>query len=341
MAEGEEVESLIVNGYLPIATKAAIVSSLAPEYELECKRCGNKEPKFFSYDGSGHIACSGVDGRGCGGTVDDEPIETTRRAIMSAHASMSSKRDGFVVPDVTHKWACKVCGNKNPAYFTHDTRGGDVICNGKDGTGCGNVVEERHRHEGAAFRNFQDDKEDRNHHGPAADRLYSAAHNMRTELAGKSASAVRLRQTYEQVELGLSNLGKDEKRTRIGYKDQHKKKASNRIKSAVLGLSLHPSISDRAHELFASLRDEREAIHRFDLVLAACTIQAAEEAAKFDLSASKTAPDNKPVLKATRRSELLKGPLAAAKRARHSGPELRVGKGWIAQLDDLQDDVRG
>mmetsp|Transcript_5762 Transcript_5762/g.17383 ORF Transcript_5762/g.17383 Transcript_5762/m.17383 type:complete len:187 (+) Transcript_5762:356-916(+) len=159
---------------------------------------------------------------------------------------------------------------------------------GKDGGGCGNVVEEHHRHEGAAFRNFAEDKEDRNHHGPVADRLYSAAHNMRTELAGKSASAARLRQTYEQVELGLSNLGKDEKRTRVGYKDQHKKKAANRIKSAAVALGLHPAVVDRAHELFVSLRDEREAIRDFDAVLAACLIQAADEALQAE--SAKDAP---------------------------------------------------
>lgn len=172
--------------------------------------------------------------------------------------------------------------------------------------GCGNVVEEHHRHEGAAFRTFSEDKEDKNHHGPAADRLYSAAHNLRTELAGKSASAARLRQTYEQVELGLSNLGKDEKRTRVGYKDQHKKKAANRIKSAALGLSLHPSVSDRAHELFASLRDEREAIRDFDCVLAACTLQAAEEAAEADSLEPQNNNGNTTERKVTTRCALLR-----------------------------------
>lgn len=316
-------------GGLSLATKLAIIANVAPKYS-------------------------------------EGDVNQLVDVVMEVHKKVSASRVDFVIPATVHtKLRCKVCGNRDERFFTALSKGGDVVCNGKDGEGCGNVVEEHRRHEGAAFRNFAEDNVDRNHHGPAADRLYSAAHNLRTDLSGNSAIAARLRQTSESVELGLSNLGKDEKRTRIGYKDQHKKKAFNRIKGAAMALGLHESIVDRAHELFASLRDDREAVRDFDAVIAACIIIAADEVARNEHTLQiandhqkneKDAPPriafDEANLATTRRAQLLQKPLAVSsssttKRSRDEKSvkeegkapppkqQFRAGRSWLAQLEDI------
>ena len=50
--------------------------------------------------------------------------------------------------------------------------------------------------------------------------------------------ASRLRQASETMEMGLSNLGTDERKTRTGYKDQMKKKAFDLIAHAASNLCL-------------------------------------------------------------------------------------------------------
>jgi len=84
----------------------------------------------------------------------------------------------------------------------------------------------------------------------------------------------------DRVELNLSNLGTDERRTRTGYKDLMKKKAFDLIADASSNLDLHETVSRRAQELFANYRDDREFVQRFEVAVCACVVQAAEEAAE-------------------------------------------------------------
>ena len=79
--------------------------------------------------------------------------------------------------------------------------------------------------------------------------------------------AARLRQASDTMEMGLSNLGTDERKTRTGYKDQMKKKAFDLIAHAASNLNLHDSVVGRAQELFANFRDEREFVQKFDAVV--------------------------------------------------------------------------
>lgn len=75
---------------LPVETKKAIIAALAPNYS-------------------------------------EEQVEQMRDAVMSAHASMASKREEFFIPPtVRDRYICQVCGNRDPRYFTHDRAGGDV-----------------------------------------------------------------------------------------------------------------------------------------------------------------------------------------------------------------------
>ncbi|CAM9585877.1 unnamed protein product, partial [Ectocarpus sp. 8 AP-2014] len=85
------------------------------------------------------------------------------------------------------QFSCPVCKNKKQSNFMQDAKQGDTICLGADGQGCGTVVQDhkaRRRggggvHEGSMYRKFEGEA-DRSHHGPAPNRLYSTAHNMRT-----------------------------------------------------------------------------------------------------------------------------------------------------------------
>ena len=310
----------------------------------------------------------------------------TRLAIMSAVAPTRSEAEirdyrrqvlgagrtkEFVIPSqVTPKYVCGVCGNRDQRQFLHESRSGDVVCLGADSTGCGNVVEEHKMHEGAQYRKFEGE-DDKSHHGPAPNRPYSAAHNMRTSMVPMNgaggATASRLRQTYDQVELGLSNLGNDERKTRVGYKDGMKKKAFDAIVHVASNLSLHSSVVNRAQALFANYRDEKEYVQRFDAVLAACVLQAAEEAAVDERTKqarsgggdqAQSALPRAPTVTSAR-PKLLDQPLSSAKvlgsqamappvaikRARHPNNDpkpkptqtIRAGKGWAAALDDLDD----
>lgn len=48
-----------------------------------------------------------------------------------------------------------------------------------DGNGCGTVVQDHIVHEGSAYRKFEGE-EDKSHHGPAPNKLFSSGHNLRT-----------------------------------------------------------------------------------------------------------------------------------------------------------------
>ncbi|KUF98893.1 hypothetical protein AM588_10009911 [Phytophthora nicotianae] len=63
--------------------------------------------------------------------------------------------------------------------FITDYARGDTICNGVDGNGCGTVVQDHIVHEGSAYRKFEGE-EDKSHHGPAPNKLFSTGHNLRT-----------------------------------------------------------------------------------------------------------------------------------------------------------------
>ena len=305
------------------------------------------------------------------GEVDD-----LRRSVLGIFNEQKERmvNTAFSVPpQVVAKYVCGSCGNRRQELFLEAT-GGDVVCLGGDGEGCGAVAEHHKMHEGSQYRKFEGE-EDKSHHGPAPNKLYSASHNMRTNLVafpgapGAAAKAAKLRQVSEQVELGLSNLGrKDERRTREGYKDAQKKRAFDIIAHAANNLNLNKPIVDRAQELFAAYRDAKEALHKFNTVIAACVTQAAEDSAKDDALRSQDKNNNeekKPLFRpalTSRRAALLQKPISSLKRLReeekdelHSFPSedkrrpddeahkkkkvpqrsVRAGKAWALALADL------
>ena len=77
------------------------------------------------------------------------------------------------------RFRCETCGNTEQNNFITDYARGDTICNGMDGNGCGTVVQDHIVHEGSAYRKFEGE-EDKSHHGPAPNKLFSTGHNLRT-----------------------------------------------------------------------------------------------------------------------------------------------------------------
>ncbi|TMW57433.1 hypothetical protein Poli38472_003358 [Pythium oligandrum] len=194
-----------------------------------------------------------------------------------------SDADEFSELDAEQKTAprfrCETCGNIEQNNFITDYARGDTICNGLDGRGCGTVVQDHIVHEGSAYRKFEGE-EDKSHHGPAPNKLFSSSHNLRTLISQDGEMAGNLRRAAEFVEMNLSQMGKDERRTRIGYKDQMKQKASRLIDHTISNLDLHEIVGNRAKKMFADFRDLREHVHQFEAVVAGCVIAAYMETAK-------------------------------------------------------------
>lgn len=187
---------------------------------------------------------------------------------------------------------CKVCNNNDQGGngFVLDKKNGDVIC-----TRCGTVVSESLMHEGSMYRKFEGE-EDRNHHGDASNPLYSNAYNMATSLSGVSMSVgaglggygsggrggggnieTILKRVHNYTEMNISQMGKEEKKTRIGYKDRQKKEAFVQMNHVGDALSLHQAVLQRAKELFSGFRDDRELLQQFKGVIAACLCEAFDQ----------------------------------------------------------------
>lgn len=185
---------------------------------------------------------------------------------------------------------CSTCGNNDQASFILDRRNGDLIC-----TNCGTVVGESIMHEGQQFRKFEGE-EDRNHHGDAPNPLFSNSHNLGTTLGGISVQTGAgiggygsggrknieniLRNAHSYTEMNISQFGKEEKKTRIGYKDRQKKDAFVQMVHAGDALGLHEAVVQRAKEFFAGFRDDRELVQQFKGVIASCLCEAFDELSK-------------------------------------------------------------
>jgi hypothetical protein len=170
---------------------------------------------------------------------------------------------------------CYNCGNNEQTAFVLDAKNGDVICES-----CGTVVSESIMHEGSQFRKFEGE-EDRNHHGDTWNPLYSNSHNLSTTLGGIQVSGgingwgsggkrnleTILRNAHAYTELNVSQFGKTDRRTRIGYKDKQKKEAFVQMQHVGDALNLHEAVVQRAKEIFAGFRDDRELVQQFKPVI--------------------------------------------------------------------------
>jgi len=188
--------------------------------------------------------------------------------------------------DIERDKKCKICSNQDQSEFTLDRKNGDIICKQ-----CGTVAMGSLMHEGSQFRKFEGEA-DRNHHGDAPNKLFSNAHNMSTTLTGTQAGSFAggpgfgtqkkgietvLRNAHAYTELNISQFGKGERKTRIGYKDRQKKDAFVQMTHVGDALHLHEAVVQRAKEIFAGFRDDRELVQSFKAVVCACLILSFEE----------------------------------------------------------------
>jgi len=215
--------------------------------------------------------------------LQDKLVEEEGEDLLVAALKPSSE---------VEKWhRCKNCNNNDQAKFTSDTKNGDIIC-----TECGTVVSESLMHEGSQFRKFEGEV-DRNHHGDAPNYLYSNAHNLSTTLGAGIGQATSfqqsttstgmmggskkleniLRNAHAYTEMNISQFGKDERKTRVGYKDRQKKDAFSKMTHVGDALNLHDAVVQRSKELFAGFRDDRELVQQFRGVVAACLCEAFDQ----------------------------------------------------------------
>jgi TFIIB zinc-binding len=204
----------------------------------------------------------------------------------------SAGRNNDTLHEIEKMKKCQTCGNNDQSSFVLDLKNGDVIC-----SQCGTVVSESIMHEGSQFRKFEGEQ-DRNHHGDAANPLYSNAHNMSTTLSGVQMTSgaghggwrsggekggggknyeTILRNAHAYTELNVSQFGKTDRRTRTGYKDRQKREAFINMAHTGDALNLHEAVVQRAKELFAGFRDDRELVQQFKGVIAACLCEAFEQ----------------------------------------------------------------
>lgn len=125
------------------------------------------------------------------------------------------------------EYRCKQCHNRNSDRFVVDVHTGDTTC-----MECGCVIEEHHIDQSQVKRNFED-KPDQGHHGPAPNPLMPDSWNTRTSISRLKPGSQsvdpefkRLAFIHDQVEMNLSTIGqdRDERHTRIGYKNIQKSK---------------------------------------------------------------------------------------------------------------------
>lgn len=212
----------------------------------------------------------GVKSMGTQEDYDDDDDEGHASELATAPPGASSSV-GMV--DAFKK--CHNCGNNQQSAFVLDAKNGDVICQD-----CGTVVTESLMHEGSQFRKFEGE-EDRNHHGDTWNPLYSNAHNLSTTLGGIQVSGgihgwgagskrnleTILRNAHAYTELNVSQFGRTDRKTRIGYKDKQKKEAFMNMQHVGDALNLHEAVIQRAKEIFAGFRDDRELVQQFKPVI--------------------------------------------------------------------------
>lgn len=151
-----------------------------------------------------------------------------------------------------------------------------MVCNNN----CGAVVIAHQVHGGEMYRKFKDDtaKEDRSHHGKPRNKRFSDAWNLRTEIPRSSSKLSReLRNAQDKLEMNLSNYGKDERKTRVGFKELQKKQVFEHIDRVGLELRLGSPVLRRAKDIFCNYRDAKEQIHNLLRVVAVCIIAAYRE----------------------------------------------------------------
>jgi len=146
---------------------------------------------------------------------------------------------------------------------------------------CGTVQSQREAFQGEAKRTFEGE-EDRSHLGAAPSHLHSAAYNLRTSVSAtpdvSRAVLVSFKRAQGQIEEEYTHGAvKGERRTKDSTKDRQKERAFERIRQVGEKLHIPERVVTTACTLFAQFRDNRENLHGYPNVLAACLSAALED----------------------------------------------------------------
>ncbi|KAK8795456.1 hypothetical protein WA158_000113 [Blastocystis sp. Blastoise] len=158
------------------------------------------------------------------------------------------------------QYSCRNCKTNKATDFITDTLTGDMIC-----LHCGAVACENYVYEGDWTRNFEDE-ESNQQNGVAPDPLFSTSHNLRTLNQCDNGRLNRnIQQRFADMEMDATSTNRDEKRTRIGYKDKEKFRAFGQMKSVAYNLSLHESVYNLACWYFYLLRDSADKLKQLSV----------------------------------------------------------------------------
>eukprot|EP00941_MAST-03F_sp_MAST-3F-sp1_P005788 g5788.t1 len=210
----------------------------------------------------------GVDFKEVKNCLDDVP---DMRSLQKKEASEPLVRTRL---ENRRRALCIECNNNNPNQFVTDKKGGDLTC-----LICGVVAVGRQVHQGEWKRNFEGE-ESKSQHGAKPDPLMSSGFNLRTRITGDDQLSKSLRRMQNDVEMNLSQFGKDDRVTRTGYKDVMKLEAFQTMKGVQENCDLGDPVVSLAKRLFALLRDNTEAVRNKDRTIAVCLVKAYKHMAR-------------------------------------------------------------
>jgi hypothetical protein len=211
-------------------------------------------------------------------------IAMTKLRKMSADT-----RNCFVKKNVNYvPFICPECGNDDQEHFIEDQNEGDVICHGKDGEGCGLVMVERAINHSPEPE--YEDKTTRCQHGFANTKHLSEASHLSASLLRNNSQKKAFRiikKIHMEVAGRYSQFGRDNRQTRLEFKEQQIQAAASVFREACTALGLHDRVANIALDYFAAYRMLVEQIKDLAKWHAACLVLALPEANQLDSQARK------------------------------------------------------
>jgi len=210
-----------------------------------------------------------------------EGVQAARRtgqALMDAErAAQTSGRNATAIA-AQQQLQCKNCGNQDGAYFVTDGWNADLICRK-----CGNIVRANQIQDKDWSRvKTSDDGKVMSTIGDKHDKRFGDSHNLRVNLAGGpgvNASTLRSMQRsaayMEQIHHSDSvHRGHATGRTRDVFKDKDKRKIFDRLEDVSSRVGINMGVCNSAKDMYAAVRDDREALHKRDKMAVVCLFTA-------------------------------------------------------------------
>ncbi len=131
--------------------------------------------------------------------------------------------------------------------------------------------------------------------------------------------------------MNISQFGEKDRRTRVGYKDKQKRDAFMQMGHVGDALNLHQAVLQRAKELFAGFRDDRELVQQFKGVVAACLCEAFEQLSRDGQQILKTLEQEEDTAAADTKGRVIHNSRASHRNDLHSAK--MAGKGAQGAYD--------